>query len=59
MWSNHQNQVVRLYRELGRQKDVAERLGITQQAVSDILKRAHWREINRAERLIDGVLRRV
>jgi hypothetical protein len=59
MWSDHQNKVIRLYRELGRQKHVAERLGITQQAVSDILKRAHWKEIKRAEKLIDGVLKRV
>lgn len=57
LWSEHQNNVIRLYRELGRQKRVAERLGITQQAVSDILKRAHWREIKRAETLIEGVLK--
>jgi hypothetical protein len=57
LWSDHQNKVIRLYRELGRQKRVAERLGITQQAVSDILKRAHWKEIKRAERLIEGVLK--
>ncbi len=59
LWSDHQNQVIRLYKELGRQKLVAERLGITQQAVSDILKRAHWKEIKRAEKLIDGVLKRI
>ena len=56
MWSRHQNRVVRLYKELGRQKAVAERLGVTQQAVSDILRRAHWREVRRAEKLIDSVL---
>jgi predicted DNA-binding protein YlxM (UPF0122 family) len=59
LWSDHQNQVIRLYKELGRQKLVAERLGVTQQAISDILKRAHWREIKRAEKLIDGVLKRI
>jgi len=59
MWSDHQNKVIRLYRELGRQKHVAERLGITQQAVSDILKRAHWKEIKRVESMIDGVLKGV
>jgi hypothetical protein len=57
MWSDHQNKVILLYKELGKQKHVAERLGITQQAVSDILKRAHWREIKRAEKLIDRLLR--
>lgn len=57
LWSVHQNQVIRLYQELGRQKFVAERLGISQQAVSDILKRAHWKEIRRAERMIDEVLK--
>ena len=57
MWSDHQNQVIRLYKELGKQNKVAERLEITQQAVSDILKRAHWKEIKRAERLIDSVLK--
>jgi hypothetical protein len=57
MWSDHQNKVIRLYKELGRQKAVAERLEITQQAVSDILKRAHWKEIKRAEKMIDGVLK--
>jgi hypothetical protein len=56
MWSQHQNNVIRLYKEMGRQAAVAERLGITQQAVSDILKRARWKEIKRAEELIGQVL---
>ncbi len=59
MWSDHQNKVILLYKELGRQKHVADRLGITQQAVSDILKRAHWREIKRAEVMIDRLLKEI
>ncbi len=56
--SNHQHLVVQLYEKFGNQKAVAERLGITQQAVSDALRQAHWKEIKRGEDLIGEVLKR-
>lgn len=55
-WSKHQLRVVRLYEQLGSQKAAANKLSITQQAVSDALRQAHWRELKRAEDLICDVL---
>ena len=55
-WSNHQLDVVRLYEKLQKQELVAEKLDITQQAVSEALKKAHWREIKRAEKTIEKIL---
>lgn len=55
-WTNHQRLVVRSYEELHNQKMAAKRLGITQQAVSDALRQAHWKELNRAETMINKTL---
>jgi len=52
-WSGHQRRVVQLYKKFGSQKSVAKELGITQQAVSDALRQAHWKEVKRAENMID------
>jgi len=55
-WSNHQRRVVQFYEKFGSQKSVAKELGITQQAVSDALRQAHWKELKRVENTIDEVL---
>jgi predicted DNA-binding protein YlxM (UPF0122 family) len=57
-WSNHQRRVVQFYEKFGSQKAVAKELGITQQAVSDALRQAHWKELNRVEKMIDEVLKK-
>ncbi|MDP2899185.1 MAG: SatD family protein [bacterium] len=57
-WSDRQRRVANLYVKLGSQEAVADRLRITQQAVSDVLRRAHRRELKRAEDLIAEVLER-
>ncbi|MBI4653806.1 MAG: hypothetical protein HY752_02265 [Nitrospirae bacterium] len=57
-WTNHQRHVVQFYEKLGNQKAVAEVLRITQQAVSDALRQAHWKELKRVETMIDGVLKK-
>lgn len=57
--TKHQRNVVKLYEKHGRQKIVAEKLGITQQAVSDALQHAHWKDLKRAEALADRFLERV
>lgn len=44
-WSPREAETVRLYHEFGQQTAVAERLGITQQAVSDALRRAAEKEL--------------
>lgn len=57
-WTDHQRRVVRFYEKFGNQKAVAKALGITQQAVSDALRQAHWKELKRVETIIDGTLER-
>jgi hypothetical protein len=54
--SRRQREIVALYDELGVQEEVAGRLGITQQAVSDALLHANWNAVNEAERVIDRAL---
>ena len=55
-WTNHQRRVVQLYKEIENQKIVAKDLGITQQAVSEALRQAHWKELKRVETMIDRTL---
>jgi hypothetical protein len=55
-WSSHQRHVVEFYEQYDNQGIVAKRLTITQQAVSDALRQAHWRQVHRAEKLIDALL---
>lgn len=55
-WTEHQRHVVELYEKLQSQKAVARKMEITQQAVSDALIQAHWKELNRAEITIDEIL---
>jgi hypothetical protein len=57
-WTQHQSQVVQLYKTLRKQKAVAEKLHVTQQAVSDALVQAHWKDLKRVEAFIDLVLSR-
>ena len=57
-WSAHQREVVQHYEKYDNQAAVAKQLGITQQAVSDALRQANWKQVDRAEKLIDGVLER-
>lgn len=56
--SNHQNEIIKLYRKYGIQKRVADKLHITQQAVSHALKASKWDEIAYAEKIINGFLSR-
>lgn len=55
-WTATRHQAVRAYRELGRQKLVAERLGVTQQAVSQMLLGARMRELGEVESVLRGWL---
>ena len=48
-WTSTRHQAVRAYRELGRQKDVADKLEVTQQAVSQMLRGARLRELRGVE----------
>lgn len=57
-WTDRQREAVTLYRRLGRQDLVAERLGVTQPGISRLLSKAHWTEIRHAETWIDTVLKR-
>ena len=51
-WSPVRLDVVRVFRACGKQAEVARRLSISQQAVSQSLSRAHIRELNEVERAI-------
>lgn len=55
-WSSHQHRVVQFYKKFGSQKSAAKELSITQQAISDALRQAHWKELKRAENMINEVL---
>lgn len=55
-WTDHQRRLVELYTKMDNQEAVAKKLGITQQAVSVGLRQAHWKEVERAERLVDRAL---
>jgi hypothetical protein len=48
-WTPTRAAAVRTYRSLGRQKEVAAKLGITQQAVSQMLRGARLRELSALE----------
>ncbi len=54
-WTERQCKVIRLYREVRRQKTVAERLGVSQQSVSASMAAAGWRVLEDAERSIEEV----
>ncbi len=51
-WTATRQRAVLAYRRLGRQKLVAEEMGVTQQAVSQMLRGARLREILRCERVM-------
>jgi len=56
-WSRRQHEVYSKYRETGTQHEVAETLGITQQAVSGALRRSMWKEISGIEEDLQYVFR--
>ena len=55
-WTERQAEVVRLWRRLGRQADVAERLGVTQSSVSQTLARARADELAAHESSLTALL---
>jgi hypothetical protein len=55
-WTTHQRRVVETYERLETQEAVAKKLSITQQAVSDALRQASWKEVARADALINSAL---
>jgi hypothetical protein len=57
-WTERQCEVVRLYRALRRQREVAEALGVTQQSVSSSLSAAGWKTLEDVEAVVRTVLAR-
>ncbi len=55
-WSQRQRTIIRLYTECEKQEIVANKLDITQQAVSDALRSAYWRQVMEAHNLINTLL---
>lgn len=55
-WTDRQCQVVRMYREQKRQREVALALGISQQSVSNSLAGAGWKALAEAEAAVQQVL---
>lgn len=58
-WSVHQRRVVQLYKKFNRQKRVAKELNITQQAVSDALQQANWKNLHQIETSINRILEEI
>ena len=56
-WSSRQRKIVKEYKEGLNQSEIARSLGITQQAVSKVLNRSMWREINSAEEKLNSILK--
>ncbi len=55
-WSKKQYEVIKEYEKVGSQYEVAKALSVTQQAVSNILKRSMWKEIKNIEEDLNRVL---
>ena len=52
-WSHRQTEAVILLEELGKQRDVADHLGISAQAVSERVRAADWNQVRSAFELVD------
>jgi hypothetical protein len=55
-WSARQVRTLRLMRELGRQKQVAEAMGVTPQSISETLGRAHWPRLKKSLNIMGELL---
>ena len=55
-WSKKQYEIIKEYEKVGSQYEVAKALSVTQQAVSNILKRSIWKEIKNIEEDLNRVL---
>lgn len=55
-WSARQRDIVEKYKKAKNQYEVAQKLGITQQAVSKTLNRLMWKEINIIEKKLNTIL---
>ncbi len=49
-WSSRRREIVRMYEKEGSQKDVADKMGISQQAVSKNLKESMWNKVKLIEK---------
>jgi len=58
-WSVTKHQIFREYKETGNQYKVAEKLGITQQAVSKNLDNMNWREMDEMETSLNNLLKMI
>ena len=58
-WTDRQRQVIELYEKSENQKATATLLGITQQAVSDALQKAHREQVKRAEESVNATLEQI
>ncbi|HDO19342.1 MAG TPA: hypothetical protein ENG74_01300 [Thermoplasmatales archaeon] len=56
-WSEREKEIIDLYEKTKRQEIVAKEFNISQQSVSDALKRAHWQIVRESEEVILKVLR--
>ncbi len=56
-WTENQRKVVRLYRELKSQSDLANKLGVSQQNIAKTLKSVDWIKIQEAEEALNRLLK--
>lgn len=55
-WTDREFEAVRARERTASQQEAADRLGVTQQTVSDRLQRAHWNRVTEAEAVVTDVL---
>jgi len=58
-WTDRQREIVRLYRRGLSQQEIAREAGVSESAVSQLLKRSRVKEVWEAERLLDVFLERL
>ena len=56
-WTLKEHRTIQLYSDIKNQAKVANQLRITQQAVSDSLKKSHYKDLLKAEQAIDALLK--
>jgi hypothetical protein len=56
-WTDRELTMIKLYEKQGNQNEVAKILGISQQSVSDALRRSYWEGIREAETTVIDTLR--
>jgi hypothetical protein len=58
-WTIKQRNIIKEYEKTGKQKKVADKYNISQQAVSNHIKNAQWKEINTIETSLTNIMKNI